>query len=176
MITYFAFLRGINVGGHNKIPMQNLRRLLENLGFKEVQTYIQTGNVIFKSLETSLQVLTLKIEQSILEHFGFVIPVLLKTERQLKEILERCPFNNEEKQSSYFALLYSKINETQKASVLGYDFPNEKFNLTNDCVYLYSSIGYGKSKANNNFFEKKLKVVATTRNFKTLNKLLALTS
>ncbi len=174
MKTYFAFLRGINVGGHNKIAMQELRHLLSDIGFKDVKTYIQTGNIVFKSLETDKKLLVSKIEQSILEHFDFSIPAIVKTPVEIDIILEKCPFNEEEKQASYFVLLYKTPNQEQIASLSAYEFPNEKFKLINDCVYLHSTTGYGRAKANNNFFEKKLNNIATTRNYKTLKKVIDL--
>lgn len=69
MITYLAFFRGINVGGHNKIPMQELRTLLSDIGLKDAKTYIQTGNVVFKTNQTDIQKITLKIEKAITENF-----------------------------------------------------------------------------------------------------------
>ncbi|WP_397363725.1 DUF1697 domain-containing protein [Olleya sp. R77988] len=174
MNTYLAFLRGINVGGHNKIPMQELRDLLNQIGFKDVKTYIQTGNIIFKTSSTDRNLLASKIKNGIYNQFGFDIPVLIKTPTQIISILEKCPFTEEEKLKSYFALLYDKATIQQIQSLKSYSFPDEKFQLIDDCIYLYSSIGYGKSKANNNFFEKKIKIKLTTRNYNTLNKLVKL--
>ncbi|WGD33602.1 DUF1697 domain-containing protein [Olleya sp. YS] len=176
MQTYLAFLRGINVGGHNKIPMQDLRQLLDDLSFKAVKTYIQTGNIVFKSSEIDKQVLESKIKTAILNQFNFQIPVLIKTPEEIHSILERCPFNTDEKQNSYFALLFAKVTKQQKEAISSYSFPNEKFQLINNCIYLYSSTGYGRAKANNNFFEKKLNITATTRNYKTLIKLIELSN
>lgn len=176
MQKYIAFLRGINVGGHNKLPMQDLRALMDLLGFLEVKTYIQTGNIVFKSDVTDIAIITSKIEAGIENSFGFKIPpVLVKTPKQVALILENYPFSETEKQTSYFALLYTKVGRNQKQLITTFSFLNEKFKLINDCVYLYSSTGYGRAKANNNFLEKKkLEITVTTRNFKTLTKLLAL--
>ncbi|WP_281846892.1 DUF1697 domain-containing protein [Olleya namhaensis] len=174
MQKYIAFLRGINVGGHNKLPMQDLRALMDLLGFLEVKTYIQTGNIVFKSDETDIAIITSKIEAGIENSFGFKIPVLIKTPKQVALILENYPFSETEKQTSYFALLYTKAGRNQKQLITTFSFLNEKFKLINDCVYLYSSTGYGRAKANNNFLEKKLEITVTTRNFKTLTKLLVL--
>lgn len=174
MITYLAFLRGINVGGHNKIPMQDLRTLLSDIGLKYVKTYIQTGNVVFKTYQTDIQKLTLKIENAITENFQFTIPVLIKTPEDISNLLSKCPFNQTEKESSYFALLFNDITETQNNLINTFSFPNEKFEAIKDCIYLYSSTGYSRAKANNNFFEKKIKLTATTRNYKTLVKMISL--
>jgi len=176
MKTYIAFLRGINVGGHKKIPMQKLRDILNAEGFNDVKTYIQTGNIVFKSSESNEEALKSSIKNTILKEFGFEVPTLIKRPKVLESILDDCPFNEEEKVKSYFALLYNKPNKEQVKSIEAVNFPNEKVILKQDCIYLYSSIGYGKSKANNNFFEKQLKITATTRNYKTLIKVLKLSS
>lgn len=97
MQTYIALLRGINVGGHHKLPMAELRMLLTNAKFKNIKTYIQSGNVVFQSLETNTLNLETTISTLIENQFGFKIPVLIKTPRQLQSIFENCPFNSNEK-------------------------------------------------------------------------------
>lgn len=144
------------------------------MSFKEVKTYIQTGNIVFKSAKTDRKVMEFQIKKEIINQFGFEIPVLIKTATEIISILDSCPFNPEEKENSYFALLFNQASLQQQDALKSYSFPNEKFILNNDCIYLYSSTGYGRVKANNNFFEKKLKISATTRNYKTLKKLIEL--
>ena len=78
MKTYIALLRGINVSGHKKVPMAELREILSKVGFVNVQTYIQSGNVIFQSIEEDTQKLTDIIQKEIKDHFGFEVPVLIK--------------------------------------------------------------------------------------------------
>lgn len=176
MKTYFALLRGINVSGQKKVPMAELRDLLSGLGFSHVQTYIQSGNVVFGSAEENSQKLAHDIQQEIKSHFGFEVPVLVKTSRQLKEILTQTPFSKEKIEQSYFTLLHQKPDGTLAEDVKLLKYPNEEFYITDECVYFFSSAGYGKAKCNNNFFEQKLKVTATTRNYKTMVKLLSLCS
>ncbi len=176
MKTYIALLRGINVSGQKKVPMAELRELLSNFGLKEVQTYIQSGNVIFKSAEKDIQKLEFKIHEVIKTHFGFEVPILVKIPEDLQHVFDNCPFPDEKKMNSYFTLLYSVpdidlINEVAKIS-----YPNEAFVITKDCIYFYCSTGYGKAKYNNNFFERKLKTTATARNYKTMVKLIAMSS
>ena len=106
MKTYIALLRGINVSGQKKIPMAALREALSKLGFQKVQTYIHSGNVIFQTSEDNIQTLERNIHQTIKTHFGFEVPVLIKSPRALQQIFDACPFPEEQKTNSYFMLLY----------------------------------------------------------------------
>ena len=174
MKTYVAFLRGINVGGHKKIPMKELRDLFLKLELYNVQTYIQSGNVVFQSEEENIETLKLKIQENIISCFGFDVPVLIKTYAELKAIYNECPFSKEKKESSYFMLLYTEANQDLIEKLVVINSQDEEFYVTKNCIYFYSNVGYGRTKYNNNFFEKKLEVTATARNYKTLLKLLSL--
>lgn len=174
MKTYIALLRGINVGGHKKIPMAELRALLTNFGFKNVQTYIQSGNVIFQSNDTNTLNLENYFQKLIIDNFGFDVSVLVRTREQLITIFNKCPLSEQKRKESYFALL-SKVPETNlvKEAYLKF-YENEEYAIEKDCIYFYCANGYGKAKFNLNFFERKLKVSATSRNYKTMIKLLSL--
>ncbi len=174
MRTYVALLRGINVSGHKKISMAELRAILTNLGLSNVQTYIQSGNVIFQAVDENTQKLKGLIQKGIKDNFGFEVPVLIKTPNQLLTILNECPFSEDKKVNSYFTLLYSEPEYTLMENLGGLKYPNEEIIITASCIYFYSSIGYGNTKYNNNFFERKLKVTTTARNYKTMLKLLSL--
>lgn len=176
MITYIALLRGINVSGQRKIPMAELRSLLGTLKFESVQTYIQSGNVIFQASEIDVIKLERLIKEAILKHFGFEVPILIKTAIQIQSIIDSCPFSEEKKEKSYFTLLHKIPDSNLVASINKLDYPNEEFVFSENCVYFFSERGYGSSKCNNIFFERKLKVAATTRNYKTMIKLLALSN
>ncbi|WP_066221714.1 DUF1697 domain-containing protein [Formosa haliotis] len=176
MKTYIALLRGINVSGQKKVPMAMLRELMTGLGFKHVKTYIQSGNVVFQSIETNTVELEQMISKSIVKTFQFEVPVLVKSENEIRTIFEANPFSETEKESSYFTLLKSEPAAQLKAMVSNEVYANEVFVVTDACVYFYSTQSYGKAKCNNNFFERKLNVSATTRNFKTMQKLLSLCS
>jgi len=176
MNTYMALLRGINVSGQKKVPMELLRQLLNNSGLQNVKTYIQSGNVLFQSSQVDKIILEKIIEDIIKAHFGFLVPVLVKTKIEIENILNNCPFSEEKKVASYFTLLHDVPNNKLVISTAKEIYINEAFIITNDCVYFYSKLGYGNAKCNNNFFERKLKVEATTRNHKTMVKLLSLSS
>ena len=174
MNTYIAFLRGINVGGKKKILMQELRDLLTKNGFQNVKTYIQSGNIIFTSQESNTYQLEAAISKSIQLHFNLEVPVLVKGYKEVRDIFDNCPFSEEEKKHSYFSLLYQAPSNALLTQVSELEYQKASIAITKHCVYFYSAIGYGKTKYNNTFFEGKLKVVATARNYKTIKKLLEL--
>ena len=106
MQTYIVLLKGINVGGHKKVPMAELRELLTKTGFINVQTYIQSGNVILQSSQDDLQDIEEIIQSTILNHFGFEVSVLVKTIENLNRIFNDSPFLEEKKKASYFMMLH----------------------------------------------------------------------
>lgn len=180
MKTYIALLRGVNVGGHNKIKMIDLKEALLSDGFKSVTTYIQSGNIVFKTESDDIEGLQEKIKKVIQNNFDLEISVVVLTQDTLQRILAKNPFekrfeNNEiERKKLYFMVFCNApdqkaIKELNKLSVVP-----EEFIITLDVVYLYAAIGYGKTKLHNNFFEKKLGNKSTARNLKTLSKLLDL--
>lgn len=173
MKTYIALLRGINVGGHRKVPMADLRILLAKSGLEDVKTYIQSGNVVFKSTSSS-KALEVQIKKEVLNHFGFDISVLVRTKEALTKIFDKCPFNKEIIPKSYFALLSEMPSTEHVDEAIKKTYENEEYYIIEDCIYFYCEAGYGKAKFNLNYFEKKLKVNATARNYKTMLKLMAM--
>ncbi|MFC4095199.1 DUF1697 domain-containing protein [Euzebyella saccharophila] len=174
MTVYIAFLRGINVSGTKKVPMAQLRSLLEENGLDKVTTYIQSGNVVFSSLEEDKSVLENKIQETIEKEFGFQVPVLVITKTGLDTILTSNPFEkNLEKDNGkiYYVLLKNKPDSMLVKHLEEEVYENEEFYVTDTCVYLQCNTGYGKAKLNNNLIERKLKVEATTRNHRTMEKL-----
>jgi uncharacterized protein (DUF1697 family) len=171
---YIALLRGINVGGHKKVPMADLRSLLTKSGLENVQTYIQSGNIIFQSSDEDIKALEDSIQKSILNQFGFKVPVLLRTRGDLQKIFDNCPFSEDKKVDSYFTMLSEAPDKDLIAEASQKTYPDEEYVTLNDCIYFYCANGYGKAKFNLNFFERKLKVNATSRNYKTMVKLLSL--
>ena len=174
MNTYIALLRGINVSGQKKVPMDTLREVLANMELKSIKTYIQSGNVVFQSLQTDKRILEQTISDALQRNFGFEVPVLVHNANSLKMILDQCPFQEEEMLSSYFTLLHDIPKKELIETISKERYPDETFVIKEQCVYFYSKNGYGRAKCNNNFFERKLKVVATTRNYKTMQKLIAM--
>ena len=176
MNTYIALLRGINVSGQKKIMMTDLKKMFESLGFSNVKTYIQSGNVAFGSEENSIHILEKTISEGIKSRFEFDVSVLVKTKNHLVEIFKKCPFTENKKVKSYFIILHKKPDKSLVNFVMEMNVPNEEFHIINSCVYIYYSHGAGKAKCGTNFFENKLKVSATARNYNTITKLIALAS
>jgi uncharacterized protein (DUF1697 family) len=175
MPKFISILRGINVGGSRSIPMAELKTLYEALNFKRVTTYIQSGNVIFKCDEVAG--LSLRIENKIRERYNYEVPVILRTLDEMKEILKRNPYIKEEgihqdKLHVTFLKEYPHPELIDKIKTNGYE--NDRFVVEANEVFLYCPNGYGRTKLTNSFFESKLKVVATTRNWNTVNKLVEL--
>ena len=177
MKTYISILRGINVAGHNQIKMDALRQLYVDLGYAEIKTYIQSGNVIFKSESTATKTLEKTIGGKIYSAFGLKVPVIILTFDELKNALEHNPFMNESSKNPTFMHLtfLSDIPELKLLDNIQSDyFLPDEFHWSGKTIYLYCPVGYGNTKLNNTFFENKLKVSATTRNLRTCKELLSL--
>lgn len=180
MMTYISILRGINVGGHRKILMAELRKMYQDLGFSEVQTYIQSGNVIFKSDKfferTELELL---LENQIQKIFGHDVPVIIRTQEEWKKAASENPFlqNSEGEKEQLCLTFLKKIPDSKLLQELeNTDFTPDKIKMIEDHAYIYVEGKYHESPLTNAFIEKKLNVKATTRNWKTVEKLLELSS
>lgn len=176
MNTYIALLRGINVSAQKMIKMAELRKSLEHIGLQNVQTYIQSGNVIFETDITGKEKLQDIVHASILKDFGFEAPILVLLGNEIEKILKGNPFAEEEENKLYYVLLKYPPEEALVNQFNEQQFENEDFHITNECIYLLCKKGYGNAKLNNNLIERKLKVEATTRNLKTMQKLLEMTA
>ena len=127
--------------------------MMTSIGFKDIQTYIQSGNIIFKSELNSTKEIEGLIHNAIKNTFGFDVPVLLKSVSEIRDIIAKNPYNNENDIAHnrvYFVLLQDTPNAELVEAFEEMDFPNEKFMVSNSCVYLCCENGYGKAKLNNN--------------------------
>ncbi len=170
MKNYAILLRGVTPTGKNRVPMAELRAALSNAGLLDVQTYIQTGNVVAKSSldHSSIQSL---VHEVIAREIGADIVVIARTHGQLKRIMEGNPFPLSDASRTYFTLLAvpPAVHLTEELSRL--DFSPDSVRVVKDAIYTLYATKYSDSKFNNNFFERKLKVAATTRNFNTMSRL-----
>jgi uncharacterized protein (DUF1697 family) len=178
MQTYISFLRGINMTGHNSIKMNDLADLYRNMGFQDAETYIQSGNVIFSSNEgPNESELGLKIENAILEKFNYIVPVMIRTYRELADLLFSNPFLKEpdfDPSKMAVIFLHDEPSDSQVQKVADVDYPPDKFKIIGREIYIYCPNGFGRTKIYTNFFEKKMKVSGTGRNWKTITTLLGI--
>jgi uncharacterized protein (DUF1697 family) len=170
-------LRGINVSGKKIVKMERLRASLSKLGFTNVKTYVQSGNIIFESENNSTSTHSTKIEQMIVRDFGFSVPVFLKTSKEMQEVVKRNPFVKDS------AIDQSKLHVTflsgaPPATALEVLRPlaaaSEQFQISGREIFLYCPDGYGNTKLSNTAVERKLSLGATTRNWTTTKTLLAM--
>lgn len=175
MAKYISILRGINVGGNRKILMKDLKVLFEKMGLSKVETYIQSGNVVFESdQKLSTADLEVKIEQAITETFGFDVPVIVRTADEWAKSIVDNPFWKE-KDADIDRLHHTCLKEVPSPELLEkiklFQFLPDRYEIIAKDVFIFCAAGYGTSKLTNPFFESKLKVPATTRNWKTVMKL-----
>jgi uncharacterized protein (DUF1697 family) len=177
MNTYIVMLRGINLGSHFKIKMDDLKSSFEALGNKKVRTYIQSGNVIFESGQADIQKLSTIIKNKILTDFGFNVPVIMRNIDEMTKTAANNPYlkrNGLSIEKLHVTFLQELPDKSTVEILKEISFLPDEFVVEGKEIYLYCPGGYGKTKLNNNFFERKLKMEATTRNWKTVNELVAL--
>ena len=174
MLRKVALIRGINVGGHKKFPKIEQVHMLQDLGFADTEVYLHTGNWIFSTTETN-SALEHKFEEAIERSYGWNVSVIVRSASEMAAIMNACPFSEEKKKKSYFALLQQRPSEEKIGALEKEHYPGEEFHIAERCVYFYSEAGAAKAKLSTNFFEKMLKVQATSRNYNTMSKIVALT-
>jgi uncharacterized protein (DUF1697 family) len=177
-IEYVAFLRGINVGGNKLIKMADLRQVFERSRFKNVRTYIQSGNVIFATEETDAPALTKKIEKKIYQALGHEVTVILRTVAELKECVKGDPFRSVESEEDVMRFVTFMAAEPVSQPRLPLLIAKENAEIL--AIINRAAFFACRRKKNgmfgfpNSFFEKELGVAATTRNWRTVNKILEL--
>ncbi|NMC55995.1 MAG: DUF1697 domain-containing protein [Eubacteriaceae bacterium] len=179
MNTYIAFLRGINVGGKNKIKMDDLKSALESIGLCSVKTYIQSGNIIFSSPESEDMLIKL-IKSEIKEKFDINTSVVIRTLFELEQIISNCPFSqeqiaasqeaNSEGESFYVALLPSAPSDEKIDALNKYKNDNDNFNIINRDIYMLLRQSIRTSKLADKIL--KLDSSVTVRNFNTIKKII----
>jgi uncharacterized protein (DUF1697 family) len=170
MATYISILRGINVSGHRMIKMEAIRQLYVDMNCRQVQSYIQSGNIIFKHQKVKPQELEKEIKKNIFKSFKLDVPVLVIEYKPLKQIIEGNPFiKDSAKNTAYLHITFlsSKPGNDVIEKLEKTKYPPNDFRVSDKAVYLYCPNGYSNCKLTNNFIENKLKVTVTTRNWKT---------
>lgn len=173
MKTEIILLRGVMPTGKNKLLMAPLRAALQEAGLVNVRTYIQSGNVIAATPLAQSAVEEL-VHAVIQDRFGGDIKVLVRSAAYFKQVLENNPFQGADPARLYFTLLASRPEAALLDAFHGLGHAPDQVQVVGDMAYVLCATKYSDLKANNNFIERKLKVSATTRNFNTLTKLIAL--
>jgi uncharacterized protein (DUF1697 family) len=174
MRTYISMLRGINVSGHNMMKMSDLQKAFEGLGFEQVKTYIQSGNVVFQAPKISPEEISKKMEDKINRDFGFLVPVISRTPEEFDGTIRNNPFLREKGVDSaklHVTFLSEAPADACLKKLAALPAHPDQFRSVGREIYLYCPEGYGRTKLSNNAIEKVLTIRATTRNWRTVNKL-----
>ena len=168
---YVAFLRAINVGGNRVVKMDSLRGMFESLGFTNVGTYIQSGNVIFESPEADASTLEKRIESHLAQSLGFEVESFLRTMSEVAAIVENCPFEEKEGETVFIPLLHVPPGRQTREALLALTTGTDSFAVQGREAY-WLRRDRDKSPFSNNLIEKTLGMSVTTRNLNTMKKIL----
>ncbi|MCB5165605.1 DUF1697 domain-containing protein [Streptomyces bambusae] len=177
---YAALLRGINVGGSRKVPMAELRTVLEGLGHRDVATYLQSGNAVFTAPRQDPGALARALEQAIEAHFGFAVACLVLDGDRLAEVAAQCPYPAAELEGRQLHATF--LSEQPAAGRLDAvdpaQYAPEDYRLGDRVIYLYVPDGLGRSRLAEALARPALLkgITATTRNWNTVAKLVGLTA
>ena len=175
MTTHLALLRGINVSGHNMIKMEALKTTLENIGFQNVQTYIQSGNVFVDTFEENAAKVGFLIKQEIFKVFGHEVPVVVIGKEDLESCLNSNPFLKEKDidiKKLYVAFVSIALRKDSINDLRISQFKPDEASIDENKIYIKYAIGAGKTRFDQKYIEKKLNVTATIRNWNTVVQLL----
>jgi uncharacterized protein (DUF1697 family) len=173
--AYVALLRGINVGGHHKMPMPRLREICVSLGLADVATYIQSGNVVFSSSEDDGAQLGERIEEAVIGAFGFEVPIVMRSAPQLRAVLTANPFLAGGADAAVLSVGFlGALPEPAAVGKLLADplarpaAGGDEFTVVAQEVFLYHPNGYGRTKLTSSFFDRRLGTTMTVRNWRTV--------
>ncbi|MFC4608535.1 DUF1697 domain-containing protein [Streptomyces maoxianensis] len=176
---YAALLRGINVGGHKKVPMAELRQLLTDLGHGDVATYLQSGNAVFTSDSDDENATCAALERAIEQRFGFGVDCLVRSGPYLRAVAEACPFPAASLEGKQLHAIYlsKPVDPERLASIDAAAYLPDEFRFGDRVLYLYVPNGLGRSKLAEALGKPSLfkGVVTTSRNWNTVVKLVELT-
>ena len=173
MNTYIALFRGINVGGKNILPMKEIVGILEGMGCEKVKTYIQSGNVVFKSKKRQTNTIADEISSQILKLNGFEPKVFLLEIAELQEAIKHNPFKTEDGKALHFFFLNSHSENPDLEKLMALKLKSEEFKLIKNIFYLYAPDGNGRSKLAAKV-EHSMGVPVTARNWNTISKLISM--
>ncbi len=173
MPRFIALLRGVNVGGNTMIKMEELRKTFEALGFNNVVSYINSGNLAFDTRKTSETALGVKIEKSIEKDFGKPVKVMVRAQAEIETVLKNNPYEGEFETHKEMHVLFlkDKLPKDKKEQLLASAPKEERFTVAGREIYCHLPRGVADSFLGRGLFEKKLKVDVTARNWRTVEKL-----
>ena len=174
MYTYISMLRGINVSGQKQVRMESLRESYEGLGFSRVRSYVQSGNIIFESPEIEPSVLRKRIEAKIEQAYRHQISVFIRQPHEFQSLLAGNPFinaGNADLSKLHVTFLYHVPSEPWWSEMASPRDSSDEFARGEMAIYLFCPNGYGKTRLSNSFFERRLGMPVTTRNWNTVNAL-----
>ncbi len=176
MAKYVALLRGINVGGHNRVPMETLREILSGLGGADVRTHLQSGNAVFGHAEADPDVLARALRDRIAAELGLTIACLVRTGGELRRVVDDNPFPMAEIDPARFLVTFlsGPADPARLADLDPAAYLPEEFRLGEREVYLHLPSGVQKARLSQVFSDRRLGVTATARNWNTVTKLAAL--
>ncbi|MFD1773934.1 DUF1697 domain-containing protein [Paenibacillus rhizophilus] len=177
MGKYIALIRGINVGGNKIVKMQDLKTMLQSLGFQNVKTYIQSGNVVFDGGETGEEALKESIEKGIRDTFGFDASVIIRTAEELEAAIANNPFElaePEEFKRLYVSFLAGELTDEAMERLRPYEDGEDKLRVIGKEMYILYCTKVSDSPLFKVPLEKIMGVSATSRNWNTVNKLAAM--
>jgi uncharacterized protein (DUF1697 family) len=177
-MVHIALLRGINVGGRNKLPMKSLVSMFGDAGCTNVRTYIQSGNVVFEAEPALARQIPTVITKSIFEHFGFNIPVVTRTADEFGKIINANPFlrADADERALHVAFLADLPDRTRLEALDPDRSPPDEFVVVDREIYLYCPNGLARSKLTNAYFDSKLNTTSTLRNWRTTLKIFELSA
>ena len=172
-MRYIALLRGINVGGNSMIKMAELKAVFEECGFENVTTYINSGNLAFDSRKIGEKKITDKIETLIDKALGKQIPVMIREQPHVQNIIDGNPFAGQFEDHKEMHVLFMKdeMPIEKQDQLLANQTNNERFLIAGREIYCHLKLGVADSLLGKGFIEKKLKVSVTARNWRTVQKL-----
>ncbi|MFD5400189.1 DUF1697 domain-containing protein [Streptomyces griseorubiginosus] len=177
--TYAALLRGINVGGSRKVPMADLRTLMEGLGHSGVRSYLQSGQAVFTADHGDEESLAAELTGAIEKRFGFAVDVIVRDHAYLKAIADNCPFPAAELEGKQLHVTYfsAPVDADRFAEIDQTAYLPEEFRLGDRALYLYVPDGLGRSKLAEHLSKPRLNkgLTATSRNWNTVVKLVEMT-
>jgi uncharacterized protein (DUF1697 family) len=175
MAVVISMLRGVNVGSHNRIKMEALRALYESLGFEDVQSYVQSGNVVFRTQDKELPLLARRLESGIERKFGFSVSVIVRTYQELRSTVARNPFASRsgiDPSKLLVTFLAGEPTADARDKALQIKADPEEFHIDGREIFIYFPNGIARAKLSWTAIEKKLKTPATARNWNSVSTLL----